>query len=416
MTEKDREQIALFRYGLIAPILNGQVENQTEYLTGVCSKVHDVPYYGPREFAPKTVSCWLLAYRKEGFEGLKPKRRSDKGRSRALSREMEEHLLMLRREARDVPVSVFYEKLVEEGEILPHEVSYTTIYRLFKKHGLVGKGPVKSPERKRFAYDTVNTLWQGDVSVGPYLVIDGKKRKTFLFAFIDDCSRIVPFAQFFFSEKFDSLKTVFKEALIRRGIPKIIYVDNGKIYRSEVFQVACASLGIALTHTQPYDAPAKGKIERFFGTVKTRFFPRLKENPPSSLEELNRRFWQWLEEDYHRKIHASLGMSPLDKFLSQAGQIRLVSDPDSLDALFLKRDYRKVKHDGTISVNTRLYEVPPQFIGTRVEVRYDDTDVYIYENGSVVSRAIPVNFADNALAKRNRSLSFRDMVPGKGER
>ena len=95
MTEKDREQIALFRYGLIAPILNGQVENQTEYLAEVCSKVHDVPYYGPREFAPKTISCWLLAYRKEGFEGLKPKRRSDKGSSRALSSEMEEHLLRL---------------------------------------------------------------------------------------------------------------------------------------------------------------------------------------------------------------------------------------------------------------------------------------------------------------------------------
>ena len=139
MTEKDREQIALFRYGLIAPILNGQVENQTEYLAEVCSKVHDVPYYGPREFAPKTISCWLLAYRKEGFEGLKPKRRSDKGSSRALSSEMEEHLLRLRREARDVPVSVFYEKLVEDGEILPHEVSYTTIYRFFKKHGLSRK-------------------------------------------------------------------------------------------------------------------------------------------------------------------------------------------------------------------------------------------------------------------------------------
>ena len=159
---------------------------------------------------------------------------------------MEEHLLRLRREARDVPVSVFYEKLVEDGEILPHEVSYTTIYRLFKKHGLVGKGPVKSPERKRFAYDTVNTLWQGDVSVGPYLNIDGKKRKTFLFAFIDDCSRLVPFAQFFFSEKFDSLKTVFKEALMRRGIPKIIYVDNGKIYRSEVFRWLVPVLGLLL--------------------------------------------------------------------------------------------------------------------------------------------------------------------------
>ncbi|GAW94281.1 integrase catalytic subunit [Calderihabitans maritimus] len=187
MEEKDREAIALFRYGLIAPVLNGQVASQKEYLEEVTGKKHQVPYYGPREFTPKTLACWILAYRREGFEGLKPKRRSDRGRSRKLSAEQEEYLLFLRKQKRDVPASVFYDQLVDKGEILPGEVSYATVYRLLKKHGLVGKEVAKTPERKRFAYDTVNTLWQGDMSVGPYL-----------------------FAQFFFSEKFDSLKTVFK--------------------------------------------------------------------------------------------------------------------------------------------------------------------------------------------------------------
>ncbi|SHH51080.1 Integrase core domain-containing protein [Desulforamulus hydrothermalis Lam5 = DSM 18033] len=107
-------------------------------------------------------------------------------------------------------------------------------------------------------------------------MLNGRKTKTFLFGFIDDCSRIVPFAQFTVSVKFDALKNVFKEALIRRGIPKIVYVDNGKIYRADTFHIACAGLGIVLTHTKPYDAASKGKIERFFGTVKTRFFPLLK--------------------------------------------------------------------------------------------------------------------------------------------
>ena len=101
------------------------------------------------------------------------------------------------------------------------------------------------------------------MSYGPYLTVNGKKMQTYLFAFIDDCSRVIPFAQFFFSENTQSLSTVFKEALLRRGVPKIIYVDNGKIYRSEVFQIACATLGIVLTHTQPYDITSKGKIERF---------------------------------------------------------------------------------------------------------------------------------------------------------
>lgn len=410
MTEKDRENIALFRYGLIAPILNGQVNSQKDYLAEICSKIHQVPYYGPKEFTPKTLSCWLLDYRREGFDGLKPKRRSDRGQSRKLSRELEEHLLALRKEERVLPVSVFYDQLVDKGEILPKEVSYTTVYRLLKKHGMIGKEAAKSPERKRFAYDTVNTLWQGDMSVGPYLIVDGKKLRTFLFAFIDDCSRVVPFAQFFFSEKFDSLKAVFKEALIRRGIPKIVYVDNGKIYRSDTFHIACASLGIALTHTKPYDAASKGKVERFFGTVKTRFFPLLKLKPASSIDELNQRFWQWLEEDYHRKPHSSLDMTPQDMYLSQVSRIRMLDDPASLDPLFLKREYRKVKHDATISVNSVLYEVPPRFIGQRIEVRFDDDNVYIYEDGVSAGKAILVNFSDNAHVKRERSLSFRDMT------
>lgn len=410
MTEKDRENIALFRYGLIAPILNGQINSQKDYLAKICSQIHQVPYYGAKEFTPKTLSSWVLNYRRVGFDGLKPQRRSDRGQSRKLNREFEEHLLALRKEERGLPVSVFYDQLVDKGEILPKEVSYSTVYRLLKKHSMMGKDVAKPLERKRFAYDTVNTLWQGDMSVGPYLIVDGKKLRTFLFAFIDDCSRVIPFAQFFFSEKSDSLRIVFKEALIRRGIPKIVYVDNGKIYRSDTFHIACATLGIALTHTKPYDAASKGKIERFFGTVKTRFIPLLKLNPANSIDELNQQFWKWLEEDYHRKIHASLEMTPQDVYLSQISKIRMVDDPLSLDTLFLKRDYRKVKHDGTISVNSLLYEVPPRFIGQRIEVRFDDDkNVYIYEDGISVGKGVLVNFSDNAYVKRERSLSFRDM-------
>lgn len=413
MDEKVREAIALFRYGLIAPILNGQVKSQKDYLEHIAGKKHQVPYYGLKEFTPKTISCWLLAYRRHGFEGLKPKNRSDRGQFRKLDPELKEHLLSLRQEQPDIPVSVFYDQLVSKGEILPKNVSYHTIYRLLRKHGLTGNEVAGHPERKRFAYDTVNMMWQGDMSVGPYLLINGRKTKTFLFAFIDDCSRVVPFAQFLISEKFDSLKKVFKEALIRRGIPKMVYVDNGKIYRSDIFHVACASLGIILTYTKPYDAASKGKIERFFGTVKTRFFPLLKDKPPSSLEELNQMFWRWLEEDYHRKVHASLGMTPLDVYLSQASKVRMVEDPAALDPLFLKREHRKVKHDATVSLNGKLYEVPPRFIGQKVELRYDEEGVYVYEDGVAVAEAVPVNFADNAKVKRQRSLSFRDMLSKK---
>ncbi|WP_144460673.1 DDE-type integrase/transposase/recombinase, partial [Siminovitchia fortis] len=279
--------------------------------------------------------------------------------------------------------------------------------RLLKKHKLAGRNHISfhpEKERKRFAYDKVNVLWQADLSHGPYIPIDGKMKKTFLIAYIDDCSRLVPYAQFFISEKFDGLREVTKEALIRRGKPTIIYADNGKIYRSETLQYACAQLGITLAHTMPYDAPAKGKIERLFKTIQTRFYPLLKSEPVHSLEELNERFWQWLEEDYHRRPHASLDeKTPHEVFLSQLDHVTFLEDLSLLDSIFLKRAKRKVKLDGTITLEKKLYEVPSQYIGQKIEIRMDEHKVYVFEDGKQAAEAIPVSMHDNARVKRGQS-------------
>ena len=216
------------------------------------------------------------------------------------------------------------------------------------------------------------------------------------------------------------MKTVLKEALTRRGIPKMIYVDNGKVYCAGQLHLACASLGITLTHTQPYDPQSKGKIERFFGTVRRRFYPALHTNPPKSLEELNSRFWQWLEEDYHRKIHSAIDMCPLDLFLSQASSIKMVSNPGALDSLFFKREYRKVKHDSTVTLLNRIFEVPAIYTGQRVEIRYDPSDpevIHIYEHDHSY-RTKAVSLTDNAHAKRHRGkeaiehspIDFKDLL------
>lgn len=424
MTNQEREQVALFRYGIIAPLLNQQVTSKQDYLAEVCGKVHDVPYYGRKDFTPKTVECWLRDYRRGGFTALRPKGRSDKGISRVLSAEKKEEILSLRQTFRHLSAMLFYEKLVAGGVVKPEQVSYHTVYRLLRYHNLLVKDTPSSAERKRFAYDKVNILWQGDLSVGPYLTVGGKKLKTYLFAFLDDCSRIVPSAGFSFSEKFDALKQVLKDGLLRRGIPKMIYVDNGKIYHAEQLHLACASLGITLTHTQPYDPQSKGKIERFFSTVRKRFYPLLSEKPPQTLEDLNARFLRWLEEDYHRRQHSALDACPLDVFMAQAHELRTVSDPASLDPLFFKRVFRKVNPDATISLDNRLYEVPPRYVGQKIEIRFDPAAadcLYIYENEYCVCTARPVSFADNARTKRNREaeqtppISFESLFSGQQE-
>lgn len=409
MQEKDRENIALFRYGLIAPLLNDQVASKKDYLAEICSQVHQVPYWGPKEYTPKAVEEWLRLYKKEGFDALKPKLRSDKGQSRSIPLELQEAILEQRQARRDLPVTMFYEKLVQKGIIKQSDFSYATVHRLLQKHDLVGKERRKEPERKRFAYETVNILWQTDATAGPYLRIGNKKRPTFLLAFLDDCSRMIPAARFSFTENTEDLMRVFEEALLRRGLPKMVYADNAKIYRSEQFQLACASLGITLVHTRPYDAPAKGKVEKFFGGLKMRFFPLLREKGINDLDGLNHLFWQWLEQDYHRRNHSALEMTPLDKYLSQMSQVKMVEDPAQLKLLFLKREYRKVRHDGTISLYGRLFEVPPLFIGQRIELRCDEAlkQVSIFTEGKPVAEAKAVNLADNARVKREKpALSF----------
>lgn len=418
MKDSDREKIALFRYGIIAPLLNGQVKC-SEYLAQISGITHDVPHYGFKEYNPKTIESWVRIYRRFGFDGLKPKKRSDVGKSRAMSQELKEKLLNLRKENRHISAMLFYQLLISSGVILPSDVSYSSVYRFLKRHQLLGGEKILDAERKRFAYDAVNVLWQGDMSYGPYIKVNGKKVRTFLFAFLDDCSRLVTSAAFTLSENFDALKGIFKDALIRRGIPKIVYVDNGKIYRSEHFNVICASIGINLTHTQPYDPASKGKIERFFGTVRQRFLPLLNEQDLSSLDNLNTAFSRWLESDYNRKVHSATGKTPLDIFMSQFNSVRLVNDPKALDALFLRRVQRKVKHDCTVSVNNLLFEVPPQFAGQKIEVRFEGENpdvIYIYSDGKEIAHGKRVVFSDNALIKRGKNirqteaLSFLNLI------
>ncbi|MCC3146020.1 DDE-type integrase/transposase/recombinase [Halanaerobium sp. Z-7514] len=258
MTDNDREQIALFRFSLISPILNRQVKKQNEYLAKVAAKKHNVPYYGVREYSPKTISMWVRAYRKGGFEGLKPKPRNDKGKSRVLTPELKEVILEAREDHPDRSVSLLYDQLITEKKMLPSQASYSTVYRFLKKKNLLVNSPRKEENRRRFAYDQVNMLWQGDEMYGPYLNLDGKKVKTFLFAFIDDCSRVITYAKFLTTEKFSAVQQVLSEAILRRGIPKLLYVDNGKVYRSDNLHFACASLGITLIHTKPYSPADKG--------------------------------------------------------------------------------------------------------------------------------------------------------------
>jgi transposase InsO family protein len=409
LSDEVRNAIALKRFSLISPILNGQVNNRWEYYVQISSTPIEMPYYGIGKYAPKTIESWYCDYMRGGLDALKPGYRADKGSSRKIDAELAEKILEVKKAYPKAPNTVIYDKLIEDGIVKEGQISLTTLYRFLNSSNCKNiQETEEKKEIKRFAHQYINELWYGDVMYGPYIQEGRKKKPTYLMAYIDDASRLVAHAEFYYTQNLESLRHSFKEAVLKRGIPTLLYTDNGKIYRSQQFEFMCANIGCSLIHSKPFVASSRGKIERFFLTVRKRFLSQLNMNEIKSLEELNLRFWKWLDEDYHKKPHSSLnGSTPLDFFMSQISRVKLCTDPAQLEEKFLLSIKRKVNHDGTFPINKILYETDIKFAGQRVEVRYDPQwldipfmPVFIYHEDKKVGEAVQVNFHDNAHMKR----------------
>ena len=402
LDEKAREAIALKRFSLISPVLNGQVKNQKEYFDALSDKPIEIPYLGMRRYTPKTLRGWLYQYLRGGIEALKPGYRSDRGKYRKIDFELSEKIKQKKLEHPEMPNKLLYETLIGEGIISPDKVSLSTFYRFLKNIPVKSLDKEKEGKTKRFSHEYINELWQTDVMYGPYIKEGKTKRQTYLIAYIDDASRLCTYARFYYTQNFLALRDSFKEAVLRRGIPKMLYTDNGKIYRSSQFEYICASLGTSLIHAEPFSPHSKGKIERFFHTVRMRFLSTIDPTSIKSIDELNMMFFKWLENDYNRKEHSSIGMSPLDFFMSQISRVNMCGDIDMLNECFLIRVNRKVNKDATLKVENILYETEEKFKGMRLEVRYDpqwlkdNTPLLLFHEGKKVGEAYKVNFHENA--------------------
>jgi hypothetical protein len=251
----------------------------------------------------------------------------------------------------------------------------------------------------------------------------GKRVRTYLHMFLDDCSRYPVWSQFYTSQNFETLRHCFKEAVLRRGIPRLVYSDNAKIYRSQQFEFICASLGSTLLHSQPYVPNGRGKIERMFRTVRMRFLSTIDEDKIDSLDMLNSMYFKWLEEDYIRNAHSELGdgLSPHDVLMSQVDKLKLPADKNVVDEIFLHRVSRKVQHDATIQIDNILYETEPCFAKKRMDIRFDpewigdeNKKLPMYFDGKKAGEAWMVRFHDNARAKRrfpgNRRKDYTDTL------
>jgi len=411
MQEDSREKIALKRFEIISPVLAEPARAQNEYFRKQAERQLDFPRYGLRKVSVSSMKSWLRKYRQGGFEALKPKNRSDGGRPRRLDAQSLKAIEVKCKAYPGFSVQKLYEDLRDQNLLGQPPVHYNTLLRVVTTQGWLSVKP-RTDVRKAFEVDNVNDLWIADFMHGPQVRAHNRSVKAILCAIIDDHSRMVVAHAFSAAETISALTVVLKEAFLAYGIPKRLYVDNGPSFSSELLAKSCAMAGISLIHSKPYDSPSRGKVERFFRTVRERFLAGLQ--PGVTLQELDQLFWIWLQEDYHHKLHNGIDAKPVERYNASLARIELRRlSKSELDEIFLIRHERFVNNDATISFKGALYEVPAAYIRQKIELRHpvdDPQELYLYDSGVRVGKIKLLDKKENAKSFRPQrvptSLSF----------
>jgi putative transposase len=360
-----------------------------------------------RRFTWRTIETWRTRYRLYGVTAMDTKTRADKGATRKVSPEQLleaiNQVLPFFRSKKRFNKSDIYRCCIEKGILRSDQIAWTTFYRFIRTFELLKDDPGDNKHRLAFAMQFANQLWQADTMYGPYVPgPDGKPSQSRLIAFLDDASRVCCHGQFFLSETIDSMIAAIRAAFYKRGVPDQLYVDNGSVYTSREITLICARVGCILRHAPVRDGAAKGKVERFFRTVRDKFL--IRQLDLSSLDALNRQFTDWVENDYNAAEHSAIGMKPIDRFGLDLKRIRFLPPDQVNDELFFAEETRKVKKDNTFPFNNLRYEVCTDLRDKDIVIRFNkskkDTVIVYYKNNRI-GMAKPVDLIANGLLKRS---------------
>lgn len=386
MNDRQRD-VALFRYTLIREAADKALTKRERgaLVREMASREHIGPDWERVRVARNTLDRWIRAYRSGGFEALAPTPRSCEPKTPAAVLELAE---ALKREVPRRTAAQVAEIIRTANGWAPSE---RTLQRLFVRLGLHTR-PDGSPPVAfgRFEADSVNDLWTGDALHGPAVA----GRKTYLFAFIDDHSRALVGYRWGTSEDTVRLEAALRTGLAARGLPRSIYVDNGSAFVSAPLLRACAVLGIRLVHSKPGRPQGRGKIERFFATVRIQFLVEVEARGVADLAELNRLFTAWVETVYHRREHSETHQAPIERL--GAGAVPALPTPEQLHEAFLWSENRAVTKTGTLSLHGNVFEVDAALVGCRVEVVFDPFDlesVEIRYQGRAMGKGLPVRIS-----------------------
>lgn len=371
-----RRDVALFRLAVLGDLIHQDLR-RGELRAALEAKAKSSwrpPHGRPTRISPKTIESWLTRYRRGGFEALLPKARSDRQRSRAIPASLATLLLDLKRERPGRSAAQIITMLLDAGRMQRRDFSVSSVQRLFARHGLSGpRMELEAPARYRFQAAAINELWQVDAVHGPRLFdpAAGRPATVKVFGLIDDKSRLVTFLRGAFHERQEDFLCALHGAVRRRGVPRTLLLDNHGSFTGADVKVVCAQLGIRLVHARPYDGASKGKIERFWQTLRRHVLDELDPGAVETLDDLNLRLMNWVDGRYNVEPHAGLeGRTPLSVFEEGVADARFVTDFDALAARFVVQVERQVRNDATCTLGGRVFEVPQHLRRTKVRLCY----------------------------------------------
>lgn len=342
----------------------------------------------------RTVRSYLKKYKDGGAQALLFYRKRKKS-PRLKDEQLRNKITSLLEElpTRTVPRLRRLISLDEDLAPLISRISDRTIYRFLMENNLSQRQRyrmLKENGRERYHQFQAShsmKLVQGDARDGIWLKCpDGETRKTYLFGWVDDYSRKILSAKYYFDEKLPRMEDSFKDMILRWGIPEKCYLDNGSVYISRQFAAVLQDLKVKKIHHKPFQAFCKGKVEAVMKTIRHDFQEEAQKAGFSTLDELNSALQAWIEMDYNKRQHSTTGEAPSKRFSDGLPEThRRIEDLKWFYNLFLVRETRTITKYGRIKLNRNEYAVKSAPHGSVVEVRYDPFDlskVYLFEDQS----------------------------------
>lgn len=374
---KPLHPIALFRLMVLGPLTiraHFETGERSKLIKELADQSYEIPGTNRTRLSEQTIYRWYYLWKRGGVEALAPKARLDKGRSN-IPKDIQEKLIQAKKERSARSINTLITLLQTQGAISPHQLSRSSVHRLLVRHNLSKRtlGDSHSIERRAFEATHVGDIWYGDVLHGPMISTPEGRRKVYLISLMDDASRLLCHSAFYFAETAVFVEQTLKEALLKRGLPKMLVVDNGAAYRAQTLQTICARLGIRLVYCRPYEPEGKGKLERWHRTFRADFLAELTPDNITGLGDLNQRLWLWIETTYHQRSHSALKdeMTPLSRWQSELMQVRQFEEMSKLDEYFYHRVKRKVRRDTTVSWGGRYFEIDFPWVGQDIYLVVD---------------------------------------------